>query len=180
MRYLRYVALLAVFVVPLAYSQAQVSVGVGIGVGPGYVAGPPACAYGYYDYYPYACAPYGYYGPNWFVDGIFIGAGPWYHWGRPAWFWNRGYVARGWATRGTGVAATRTLDGATAMKDMLAATRVRVMVERTRAEATTLDLDSVAEKDSMVEAASKAEAVTMAVEDSMVAEVSTVGDAAKR
>ena len=36
MRYLRYMALLAVLVVPLAYSQAQVSVGVGIGYGGGY------------------------------------------------------------------------------------------------------------------------------------------------
>ena len=97
MRYLKYVALLAVLMMPLAYSQGQVSVGVGIGVGPGFVAGPPVCAYGYYDYAPYACAPYGYYGPSYFVNGIFIGAGPWYHWGHPAWFWNRPVVVeRGW------------------------------------------------------------------------------------
>ena len=64
MRYLKYVALLAILMVPVAYSQAQVRVGIGVGVGPGYVAGPPACAYGYYNYYPYACAPYGYYGPD--------------------------------------------------------------------------------------------------------------------
>ena len=101
MRYWKYLALLTVLMVPLAYSQAQVRVGVAIGpvgvaVGPGYVAGPPACAYGYYDYYPYGCAPYGYYGPQYFVDGIFVGVGPWYHWGHPAWFWNRGYVGRGW------------------------------------------------------------------------------------
>ena len=89
MRYLKYIALLAVLMVPLAHSQAQVSVG--IGVGPGYVAGPPVCAYGYYDYYPYTCAPYGFYGPSYFVDGVFIGAGPWYHWGHPAFFWSRGY-----------------------------------------------------------------------------------------
>ena len=42
----------------------------------------PVCPYGYYPYAPYDCAPYGYYGPEWFNDGIFIGAGPWYH-GRP-------------------------------------------------------------------------------------------------
>jgi len=97
MRYLKYVALLAVLMVPLAYSQAQVRVGIGVGVGPGYVAGPPVCTYGYYSYYPYACAPYGFYGPDYFVDGIFIGAGPWYHWGHPAWFWNRGWHGRpGW------------------------------------------------------------------------------------
>ncbi|HLK71546.1 MAG TPA: hypothetical protein VKT19_06290 [Steroidobacteraceae bacterium] len=40
---------------------------------------PPACPYGYYDFAPYECAPYGYYGPEWFVDGVFIGAGPWFH-----------------------------------------------------------------------------------------------------
>jgi hypothetical protein len=39
----------------------------------------PMCPYGYYDYPPYPCAPYGYYGPEWFSDGIFIGAGPWFH-----------------------------------------------------------------------------------------------------
>lgn len=109
MRYLKYVALLAVLMVPFAYSQAQVAVGIGVGpvgvrIGPGYVAGPPVCSYGYYDYYPYACAPYGYYGPNWFVNGIFIGAGPWYHgygrgWDRDGWRhdgWGRAYVGRGW------------------------------------------------------------------------------------
>jgi hypothetical protein len=94
MRYVKYVALLAVLMVPLAYSQAQVRVGIGVGVGPGYVAGPPACAYGYYNYYPYACAPYGYYGPSYFVNGLFVGVGLWYHWGHPAWFWNRGYYGR--------------------------------------------------------------------------------------
>src|SRR3977135_2722756 len=39
----------------------------------------PGCPYGYYDYAPYACAPYGYYGPEWFAGGLFIGAGPWFH-----------------------------------------------------------------------------------------------------
>ena len=93
MRYMKYLALLTILMVPLAYSQAQVSVG--IGVGPAYAAGPPVCSYGYYNYYPYACAPYGYYGPDWFVGGVFIGAGPWYHWGHTAGFWNRGYYGRG-------------------------------------------------------------------------------------
>jgi len=96
MKYLRYVALLALLTLPLAYSQAEVRVGVGIGVG-GYAAGPPVCAYGYYPDYPYGCAPYGYYGPTWFVNGIFIGAGPWYHgWGHP--FYPRPY-ARGFEGR---------------------------------------------------------------------------------
>ncbi|MFZ0818252.1 MAG: hypothetical protein WAM78_22180, partial [Candidatus Sulfotelmatobacter sp.] len=79
MRYMKYLALVAALMLPLAFaqpSQAQVAVGVGVG-------GPPACAYGYYGYAPYACAPYGYYGPSWFSGGLFIGAGPWYGWGRP-------------------------------------------------------------------------------------------------
>jgi len=96
MKYLRYIALLALLALPLAYSQAEVRVGVGIGLG-GYVAGPPVCAYGYYPDYPYSCAPYGYYGPSWFANGIFIGAGPWYGWGRP--YYGRGY-GRGFEGRG--------------------------------------------------------------------------------
>lgn len=91
MRYLRYLALLGVLMVPAVYSHAGVVVGVGIGGG--YVGPAPSCAYGYYSYYPYACAPYGYYGPQWFVGGVFIGAGPWYHgyWGP-----RYGYYGRGW------------------------------------------------------------------------------------
>jgi len=52
--------------------EAQVSVGVNIGAA-------PDCPYGYYDYAPYACSPYGYYGPEWFSGGAFIGAGSWFH-----------------------------------------------------------------------------------------------------
>ena len=51
-------------------TNAQVSVDVGVA---------PVCPYGYYDYAPYSCAPYGYYGPEWFTGGVFIGAGPWFH-----------------------------------------------------------------------------------------------------
>ncbi len=102
MKYLRYVALLALLAMPLAYSQAQVRVGVGIGVGPVVVGSAPVCSYGYYPDYPYTCAPYGYYGPSWFSGGVFIGAGPWYHgWGHP--YYGRGYgrgYARGFAGRG--------------------------------------------------------------------------------
>ena len=47
-------------------------VGVEVGVA-------PDCPYGYYDVAPYNCAPYGYYGPDWFTGGVFIGAGPWFH-----------------------------------------------------------------------------------------------------
>ena len=94
---------------PLAYSQAAVRVGIGIGpVGVGVVAGPPVCAYGYYPDYPYTCAPYGYYGPSYFVNGVFIGAGPWFHgWGHPYYgraygrgFEGRGFVGRGFEGRG--------------------------------------------------------------------------------
>ena len=78
MRYLRYLALLGICMFSASYAHAQ-RVVVGVGVGPAYVGPAPVCAYGYYGYYPYACAPYGYYGPQWFVGGAFIGAGPWYH-----------------------------------------------------------------------------------------------------
>ena len=51
-------------------AQAQISIQLGVA---------PACPYGYYDYTPYRCAPYGYYGPEWFHGRAFIGAGPWFH-----------------------------------------------------------------------------------------------------
>ena len=49
---------------------AQISLNIGVA---------PNCPYGYYDYAPYNCSPYGYYGPDWFNGGLFIGAGPWFH-----------------------------------------------------------------------------------------------------
>ena len=52
--------------------HAQVAVGVAIGP-------EPICPYGYFDYATYNCAPYGYYGPDWFLGGVFIGVGPWFH-----------------------------------------------------------------------------------------------------
>lgn len=55
-----------------AVPPAQVAVGVDVGPA-------PVCPYGYFDYPPYDCAPYGYYGPDWYVGGVFIGAGPWFH-----------------------------------------------------------------------------------------------------
>jgi hypothetical protein len=51
-------------------APAQVSIDIGVA---------PVCPYGYFDYAPYDCAPYGYYGPDWFVGGVFLGAGPWFH-----------------------------------------------------------------------------------------------------
>jgi hypothetical protein len=51
-------------------TEAQLSISIGVA---------PSCPYGYYDYTPYGCAPYGYYGPEWFHRGAFIGVGPWFH-----------------------------------------------------------------------------------------------------
>ena len=44
-----------------------------------YIGAAPDCPYGYYDYAPHNCVPDGYYGPEWFTGGVFIGAGPWFH-----------------------------------------------------------------------------------------------------
>jgi hypothetical protein len=74
MNRLRYLALAGVaaicFTVAAPKMEAQVSIGV-----------VPECPYGYYDASPYGCAPSGYYGPEWFTGGVFIGAGPWFHGG---------------------------------------------------------------------------------------------------
>lgn len=67
---LAFAALAAALLSGPSLGPAQVVVGIG---------GPPECPYGYFDYPPYDCAPYGYYGPDWFVGGLFIGAGPWFH-----------------------------------------------------------------------------------------------------
>src|SRR5712691_6902144 len=107
LRYLRFFGLLGIFLAVGLFSasnaQAQrLTFGVGI-VAPAYYGPAPVCAYGYYDYYPYSCAPYGYYGPDWFVGGVFIGAGPWYHshwgrgfYGRGGWGYGRGFNGRGY------------------------------------------------------------------------------------
>ncbi|MGH9717454.1 MAG: hypothetical protein ACRD4R_12115 [Candidatus Acidiferrales bacterium] len=85
MRTLKYAAVIGLFVglagVTASTASAHVDVSVGIGIGPAavVVGAPPVCAYGYYSDAPYACAPYGYYGPEWFASGVFIGAGPWFH-----------------------------------------------------------------------------------------------------
>ncbi len=63
-------ALAATMFLPGHAATSQISVGIGVA---------PVCPYGYFDYPPYDCAPYGYYGPDWFSGGIFIGAGPWFH-----------------------------------------------------------------------------------------------------
>ena len=79
MRYLRFAALLGICLFFASFANAQ---RVFVGVGPGYYYGPayyerayvgtpPVCAYGYYGYYPYACAPYGYYGPDYCAAPVF-------------------------------------------------------------------------------------------------------------
>ena len=52
-------------------AEAQVTVSIGVA---------PDCPYGYYDVAPYDCAPYGYYGPEWFT-------GTCLHWRRPVVSW---------------------------------------------------------------------------------------------
>jgi hypothetical protein len=59
-----------ILLAPAHKANAQVSIGIGV---------PPVCPYGYYEAPPYNCAPDGYYGPEWFSGGLFIGAGPWFH-----------------------------------------------------------------------------------------------------
>jgi hypothetical protein len=73
MKRFKYLALVfagTLFTAAAPKMEAQVAVSIGPA---------PDCPYGYYDYAPYACAPYGYYGPDWFSAGLFIGAGPWFH-----------------------------------------------------------------------------------------------------
>ena len=95
MRKLTLLTLLGLCLLVAPHAQAA-TVGVVIGVGPAYVGPAPVCPYGYFDYYPYACAPYGYYGPSWFSGGVFIGAGPWFHGfhGRPGFYAGRGNYGR--------------------------------------------------------------------------------------
>ncbi len=73
MRHWKFLALstlIAAFVSIPHSAPAQVSINIGAA---------PVCPYGYFDTAPYNCAPYGYYGPEWFTGGVFIGAGPWFH-----------------------------------------------------------------------------------------------------
>jgi hypothetical protein len=86
MRGFKFVVLAAVagssFALAVPTVEAQVSVSIGLA---------PQCPYGYYDAAPYGCSPAGYYGPEWFSGGVFVGAGPWFH--GPQNF--RGYVNNG-------------------------------------------------------------------------------------
>jgi hypothetical protein len=67
-----FVLVFITIVILSAPRSASASVAVNIGV-------EPVCPYGYFDYTPYSCAPYGYYGSEWFNGSIFIGVGPWFH-----------------------------------------------------------------------------------------------------
>lgn len=89
MRKLLFGFLLMVFGICLT-TKANAQVGVYVGIMPP----APTCEYGYYPFYPYSCAPWGYYGPEWFSGGMFIGTGPWFHW-RPYYENNEGWY-RGW------------------------------------------------------------------------------------
>jgi hypothetical protein len=76
MKGFKYLALAAVAGVCLTAGASKANAQVAVSIG-----AAPDCPYGYYDYAPYACAPYGYYGPEWFTGGVFVGAGPWFHGG---------------------------------------------------------------------------------------------------
>ena len=62
-----FIALTAALLSSVTVAPAQIGIGIGVA---------PVCPYGYFDYAPYDCAPYGYYGPWIMVDngGLFIGA----------------------------------------------------------------------------------------------------------
>ena len=104
----------SLFIAGCGYPRAQVAVGLGP---------PPVCPYGYYEAPPYNCAPDGYYGPEWFSGGLFIGAGPWYH-GPDRFYghvdhaldYRKGYRGR-LPARGEAPAANRAAFRGTAMHD---------------------------------------------------------------
>jgi hypothetical protein len=83
MKLFRFIAVpvLAVMCLAGANTRAAAQISINIGVA-------PVCPYGYFNYAPYQCAPFGYYGPQWFTGGVFLGAGPWYR--GPAGF--HGYI----------------------------------------------------------------------------------------
>jgi hypothetical protein len=68
-------------------AQAQIVINIG--------GAPPSCAYGYYGYAPYSCAPMGYYGSGYFYNGIFVGIGPWSGWGYSHGWGSHRFVADG-------------------------------------------------------------------------------------
>ena len=83
MRVFTFLLLAVVVAIGMTAAAPKAQAQVAVEVGPA-----PDCPYGYYDVPPYNCAPVGYYGPEWFSGGVFIGVGPWFH--GPAEF--RGHV----------------------------------------------------------------------------------------
>jgi hypothetical protein len=83
MRFPRLLAVPVLALVCLAGTEKRAASQINISIG---VA--PVCPYGYFSYAPYQCAPFGYYGPQWFTGGVFLGAGPWFR--GPVGF--RGYI----------------------------------------------------------------------------------------
>ena len=60
LRYLKFFGLLGMLLAIGLFSASNANAqrfAVGVGIGPGYYGPAPVCAYGYYDYAPYACAP---------------------------------------------------------------------------------------------------------------------------
>src|SRR5215472_6901991 len=86
MRYLKYAALLGILLFAGAGSVRAAQVRVGVGIGPVYVGPEPVCAYGYYPYYPYACAPYAHWGPRYYGHAYY---------GRPGFAYRAGSAYRG-------------------------------------------------------------------------------------
>jgi len=86
--------------------QAQLVVDIGV---------PPVCSYGYYDYAPYACAPYGFYGPGYFYGGIFL-----------AWAMGRLGYGHGWVDIASATVAEEVIAAAVAPWPIAAALRVAV------------------------------------------------------
>ena len=74
MKFSRLFAVPVFALVCLAGSNTRAAAQINISIGMA-----PVCPYGYYNYAPYQCAPFGYYGPEWFSGGVFYGAGPWFH-----------------------------------------------------------------------------------------------------
>jgi hypothetical protein len=81
------VTLISMFLLLGSVAQGQVGVeigrhGVGVEVGaPINLEVQPNCPYGYYASPPYECVDQGYYAPNYFYNGIFLGVGPWANYG---------------------------------------------------------------------------------------------------
>ncbi len=105
MRYLKYFVLLGILLMGAGYAQAQVRLGVGVGPVYAGMALRLFARMATTGITRMRARRTAYYGPDWFVGGVFIGAGPWYHgldlrsrgyYGRPGWAYGRGgYGYRG-------------------------------------------------------------------------------------